>query len=81
VAATSAFFWRAGLDRTFARAAAWTPSSSQPMSASPAISLLSMSFALTLKLTTILLASCLACGSSFCVQLGLGTSVSLLFSV
>ena len=69
-----------GVDRSLARPAAWTPVPAASTWRSPANSRLSMSFALTFIVSTILLASCLAFGSVDGFQFGFGTRVSCLFS-
>src|SRR5215469_11735419 len=67
-------------DRILARAAACTPLPAWSTWMSPASSRLSMSGALTLRFTMILLASCLTCGLVAGFQFGFGTSVYCLLS-
>src|SRR5215470_16661236 len=69
-----------GLDRILARAADCTPVPAWSIWMPPAIRRLSMSLALAFRLTTILLASCLTCGSRAGFQFGFFTSVNCLLS-
>src|SRR5262244_1169325 len=80
VTGLSEFALSDGLERIFARAAAWTPVPAWSTWMSPAISRLSMSLAFTLRLTMTLLGSCLTCGFQEGFHCGLGTSVYCLLS-
>ena len=80
VTGLSAFALSEGLDKILARAAAWTPVPAWSTWMSPASSRLSMSLALTFRLTMILLGSCLTWGSQDGFHCGLGTSVYCLLS-
>ena len=80
VTGSSEFDLSEGVDRIRARAAAWTPLPAWSTWMSPASSRLSMSLALTLRSTMILLACCVTWGSQDGFHCGLGTSVYCLLS-